>query len=104
MALLHNWSTTSAINLVIPAMELIMNDDDKTNIYVEYLHNGIKFSNWGGDVQVKVYPNQGQLCESYTMWYSIIGKPDESPVVYDRSQLMSMCKEINAFIQHYSTN
>lgn len=104
MAVLRNWSTTNAINLVIPAMHLTMHDDDKTDIFVEYLHNGVKFGSWGGAVKVEVYPNQGNCCESYLVKMSALGKPEEPLKVYHRDQLMSMCKEIYAYIQHNSIN
>lgn len=101
MAVLRNLTTTNAINLVIPTMGLVMHDDDKTDIFVEYLLNGIKFGSWGGAARVEVYPNQGDCCETYLVKMFTIG--DESPLlVYRRDQLMNMCKEIYAYIQYNS--
>lgn len=104
MAVINKWSVTSAVELLIPAMTLMVQDDDATDILVGYIADGVRFSNWGGTCKVDVVSNQAGCAETYNVIYSAVHWPKSDSVLisnvqYNRSDLFKMCKEIYDFIQ-----
>lgn len=104
MSVIRNTSVTNTVLLVNSAMATMMQDDDKTDVFVGFLSDGIRFSSWSGVASVEVYPVRNSCGETIKCVFTDIDKDFKTDGFYALTDVFHMCKNIYDFIQTNSRN
>lgn len=93
---------TTAVDIAVSSMNLIIGDEDKDDVWVTYLESGVKFHSWSGAEGATVVPSQIGCGQSYdvTFYYYVDRTRVVKEASFDIEHVIKMANAINEWIQN----
>lgn len=101
MAVLRRTTYTTACDIAVATMGMVINDDDPEDVMIHYGDESVRFARWSGARSVTVTPNKVSCGESFDCTFKVYkGRMAyEHTLNFRITNMYEMCYEIYKFIQ-----